>query len=99
MFDVLLVEDDELIREATRLTLKQNGYRVRAAAADGLAGLALTGDRVIVDAKGKAVDAKGKAVGVERTKGRENVPVQVRQSGGHTIVVPLDAARPPPPEP
>ncbi|NEA99037.1 two-component system response regulator CseB [Streptomyces sp. SID13726] len=39
MHEILLVEDDELIREATRLTLEQNGYRVRTAA-DGVAGLA-----------------------------------------------------------
>lgn len=36
--DVLLVEDDDLIREATRLTLEESGYRVRAAA-DGVSGL------------------------------------------------------------
>ncbi|WP_062642619.1 two-component system response regulator CseB [Streptomyces maremycinicus] len=40
MYDVLLVEDDELIREATRLTLEERGYRVRTAA-DGVSGLAL----------------------------------------------------------
>ncbi|MEU6371635.1 two-component system response regulator CseB [Streptomyces sp. NPDC046909] len=40
MHEVLLVEDDELIREATRLTLEQRGYRVRTAA-DGVTGLAL----------------------------------------------------------
>lgn len=40
MHDILLVEDDEMIREATRLTLEQRGYRVRAAA-DGVTGLAL----------------------------------------------------------
>ncbi|WP_307180103.1 two-component system response regulator CseB [Streptomyces africanus] len=42
--DVLLVEDDELIREATRLTLEERGYRVRTAA-DGLTGLALFRER------------------------------------------------------
>ena len=42
--DVLLVEDDELIREATRLTLHERGYRVRTAA-DGLTGLALFRER------------------------------------------------------
>jgi len=40
MHDVLLVEDDELIREATRLTLEERGYHVRTAA-DGVTGLAL----------------------------------------------------------
>ncbi|MER5452744.1 two-component system response regulator CseB [Streptomyces sp. NPDC002766] len=45
MHDVLLVEDDELIREATRLTLEERGYQVRTAA-DGLAGLALFRERV-----------------------------------------------------
>ncbi|MCX5049744.1 MULTISPECIES: two-component system response regulator CseB [unclassified Streptomyces] len=42
--DVLLVEDDELIREATRLTLEERGYRVRTAA-DGLTGLELFRER------------------------------------------------------
>ncbi|MEU6140087.1 two-component system response regulator CseB [Streptomyces sp. NPDC047081] len=40
MHDILLVEDDEMIREATRLTLEAHGYRVRAAA-DGVSGLDL----------------------------------------------------------
>ncbi|MEI5519706.1 two-component system response regulator CseB [Streptomyces brasiliscabiei] len=40
MHEVLLVEDDELIREATRLTLRSSGYAVRTAA-DGTTGLAL----------------------------------------------------------
>ena len=44
MHDVLLVEDDELIREATRLTLEERGYRVRSAA-DGLTGLELFRER------------------------------------------------------
>jgi len=38
MHDILLVEDDEMIREATRLTLEGHGYRVRTAA-DGVRGL------------------------------------------------------------
>ncbi|WP_329222785.1 response regulator transcription factor [Streptomyces sp. NBC_01485] len=38
MHDILLVEDDEMIREATRLTLEAQGYRVRTAA-DGVTGL------------------------------------------------------------
>ncbi|WP_405870824.1 S8 family peptidase [Streptomyces sp. NBC_00005] len=46
----------------------------------------VTGDRVIVD-------AKGRVVGVERAKGRERVPVQIRKADGHTLVVPTDAAR------
>ncbi|MFI9172104.1 two-component system response regulator CseB [Streptomyces lincolnensis] len=40
MHDILLVEDDEMIREATRLTLEGHGYRVRTAA-DGVSGLDL----------------------------------------------------------
>ncbi|MEV5545577.1 S8 family serine peptidase [Streptomyces sp. NPDC052309] len=46
----------------------------------------ITGDRV-------AVDAKGRVVGLERAKGREHIPVQIRRAGGHTLVVPADAAR------
>ncbi|MDT0612979.1 S8 family serine peptidase [Streptomyces sp. DSM 40712] len=46
----------------------------------------ITGDRV-------AVDAKGRVVGLERAEGREHIPVQVRRAGGHTFVVPADAAR------
>ncbi|MEV5931565.1 S8 family serine peptidase [Streptomyces sp. NPDC052079] len=46
----------------------------------------ITGDRV-------AVDAKGRVVGLERAEGREHIPVQVRRSGGHTLVIPVDAAR------
>ncbi|MFD3597832.1 peptidase S8, partial [Streptomyces sp. NPDC058656] len=46
----------------------------------------ITGDRVVVD-------AKGRVVGLERAKGREGIPVQVRTAGGHTLVVPADAAR------
>ncbi|MGW4984648.1 response regulator [Streptomyces mirabilis] len=40
MYDVLLVEDDEMTREATRLTLEERGYRVHTAA-DGMTGLEL----------------------------------------------------------
>ncbi|MFJ9900618.1 two-component system response regulator CseB [Streptomyces sp. NPDC091280] len=40
MHEVLLVEDDEMIREATRLTLQGSGYTVRTAS-DGTSGLAL----------------------------------------------------------
>jgi subtilisin family serine protease len=39
------------------------------------------------------VDAEGRVVGVERAKGREGIPVQVRKADGHTLVVPADAAR------
>ncbi|MFD5598364.1 peptidase S8, partial [Streptomyces griseorubiginosus] len=46
----------------------------------------ITGDRVVVD-------AKGRVVGLERAKGREHIPVQIRQLRGHTLVVPGDAAR------
>ncbi|MCX4905864.1 S8 family serine peptidase [Streptomyces sp. NBC_00878] len=46
----------------------------------------ITGDRVVVD-------AKGRVVGLERAKGRERIPVQVRTVDGHTLVVPADAAR------
>ncbi|MEU9332289.1 S8 family serine peptidase [Streptomyces sp. NPDC048290] len=46
----------------------------------------ITGDRV-------SLDAKGRVVGLEPAKGRERIPVQVRQSDGHTLVIPADAAR------
>ncbi|OPG02448.1 peptidase S8 [Streptomyces sp. GKU 895] len=46
----------------------------------------ITGDRV-------AVDAKGRVVGVERAKGREHIPFQVRKADGHTLVIPGDAVR------
>ena len=58
---------------------------VKSAESVGLHHITLiTGDRV-------AVDAKGHVVGVQRAKGRERVPVQVRTVGGHTLVVPMDA--------
>ncbi|MET8410115.1 S8 family peptidase [Streptomyces sp. NPDC005195] len=44
----------------------------------------ITGDRVVVD-------AKGRVVGLERAKGRAQVPVQIRKAHGHTLVVPADA--------
>ncbi|MEV0375183.1 two-component system response regulator CseB [Streptomyces sp. NPDC050636] len=44
MTDVLLVEDDPLLREATQLSLERYGYQVRTAA-DGHAGLAQFRDR------------------------------------------------------
>ncbi|MFI5683700.1 S8 family peptidase [Streptomyces sp. NPDC051636] len=46
----------------------------------------ITGDRV-------ALDAKGRVVGLERAKGREHIPFQIRKADGHTLVVPADAAR------
>jgi subtilisin family serine protease len=45
----------------------------------------ITGDRV-------ALDAKGRVVGLERATGREHIPFQIRKAGGHTLVVPADAA-------
>jgi subtilisin family serine protease len=46
----------------------------------------ITGDRV-------AVDSKSRVVGLERAKGREHIPIQIRNADGHTLVVPADAAR------
>ncbi|MFI2630068.1 S8 family peptidase [Streptomyces collinus] len=46
----------------------------------------ITGDRVVLD-------AKGRVIGLEHAKGRENVPVQIRKVDGHTLVIPVDAAR------
>ncbi|MFK4067244.1 S8 family serine peptidase, partial [Streptomyces sp. NPDC029674] len=46
----------------------------------------ITGDRAVLD-------AEGRVVGVERAKGREHIPVQVRRSGGHTLLIPADAQR------
>ncbi|MGW0863982.1 S8 family peptidase [Streptomyces sp. NPDC002611] len=46
----------------------------------------ITGDRVVLD-------AKGRVVGLERAKGREDIPVQIRRLDGHTLVIPADAAR------
>ncbi|MFJ8536424.1 S8 family peptidase [Streptomyces sp. NPDC093591] len=46
----------------------------------------ITGDRV-------SVDSKGRVVGLERAKGREHIPVQIRKAGGHTLVTPADAAQ------
>jgi hypothetical protein len=37
----------------------------------------ITGDRVVVD-------AKGRVVGMERAKGREKIPVEIRKTDGHT---------------
>ncbi|MFF9123504.1 S8 family serine peptidase [Streptomyces sp. NPDC014889] len=46
----------------------------------------ITGDRV-------TVNAKGRVVGLHRAEGREQIPVQVRRTGGRTFVVPADASR------
>ncbi|MFF9512484.1 S8 family serine peptidase [Streptomyces sp. NPDC014724] len=46
----------------------------------------ITGDRVLVD-------ATGRALGIERAKGREHIPVRTRNAGSHTLVVPFDAER------
>ncbi|MET9384972.1 S8 family peptidase [Streptomyces sp. NPDC002928] len=46
----------------------------------------ITGDRV-------AVDTQGRVVGLERAKGRQNIPVQIRKADGHTLVIPADAVR------
>ncbi|WP_128380884.1 S8 family peptidase [Streptomyces cavernae] len=46
----------------------------------------ITGDRVVVD-------ARGKVVGFERAEGREHIPVQIRKANGHTLVVPGDVRR------
>ena len=46
----------------------------------------ITGDRV-------TVDAKGQVVGLQRAEGRRHIPVQIRKAGGHTLVIPADAAR------
>ncbi|MFD0069586.1 hypothetical protein, partial [Streptomyces sp. NPDC127574] len=43
----------------------------------------ITGDRVVLD-------SKGRAVGLEPAKGREHIPVQTRRTAGHTYVVPAD---------
>ncbi|UXY29553.1 S8 family peptidase [Streptomyces sp. HUAS TT20] len=45
----------------------------------------ITGDRV-------AVDTKGRVVGLEKAKGREHIPFQLRKVDGHTLVIPADAA-------
>ncbi|WP_280887382.1 S8 family serine peptidase [Streptomyces sp. LBL] len=46
----------------------------------------ITGDRV-------SVDALGRVVALDRAKGREHIPVQIRKVDGHTLVIPADAAR------
>ncbi|MFD7813589.1 S8 family serine peptidase [Streptomyces sp. NPDC059785] len=46
----------------------------------------ITGDRVVVG-------DKGRVTGFEPAKGREHIPVQVREADGHTYAVPADARR------
>ncbi len=46
----------------------------------------ITGDRAVLD-------AKGRVIGLDRAKGREHIPVQVRRTGGHTLLIPADARR------
>ncbi|MFJ3906320.1 S8 family peptidase [Streptomyces sp. NPDC090025] len=46
----------------------------------------VTGDRVVVD-------AKGRMVGFEAARGRERIPVQIQRVGDRTLVVPADAQR------
>ncbi|MFI6930200.1 S8 family peptidase [Streptomyces sp. NPDC050287] len=46
----------------------------------------ITGDRV-------SVDSKGRVVALDRARGREHIPVQIRKADGHTLVIPADAAR------
>ncbi|MFE1904022.1 S8 family serine peptidase [Streptomyces gardneri] len=46
----------------------------------------ITGDRLVVD-------AKGRMVAFEPAEGREHIPVQVQRTDGHTLVVPADAQR------
>ncbi|WP_338118047.1 S8 family peptidase [Streptomyces coryli] len=45
----------------------------------------LTGDRI-------GVDAKGKAVAVRPGKGRDGIPVQLHRTKGHSYAIPLDAS-------
>ncbi len=70
-----------------------NGERAAAGSSAGVSSpkakhriTLITGDRV-------AVDAKGRVVGLEPAEGREHIPVQIRRTGGHTLVLPVDAAR------
>ncbi|WP_345016409.1 S8 family peptidase [Streptomyces shaanxiensis] len=46
----------------------------------------ITGDRI-------SVDSKGRVVGLERAKGRQHIPVQIRKVDGHTLAIPADAVR------
>ncbi|WP_027757841.1 MULTISPECIES: hypothetical protein [unclassified Streptomyces] len=46
----------------------------------------ITGDRT-------ALDTKNRGVGLQRAKGREHIPVQIRRTADHTLAVPADTAR------
>ncbi|MFF1381534.1 S8 family serine peptidase, partial [Streptomyces sp. NPDC058308] len=46
----------------------------------------ITGDRAVLD-------AGGRVIGLDRAKGREHIPVQLRRTGGHTLLIPADARR------
>ncbi|MFD4633950.1 S8 family serine peptidase [Streptomyces sp. NPDC058284] len=46
----------------------------------------ITGDRAVLD-------PTGRVIGLDRAKGREHIPVQVRRTGGHTLLIPADARR------
>ena len=74
--DVLLVEDDQVIRSATTIGLTDHGYRV-AAAADGLEGLRLFRERTPdialldvmlpgLDGVSLAADGSGRRAGCQR---------------------------------
>ncbi|MFE0511096.1 S8 family serine peptidase [Streptomyces sp. NPDC058964] len=45
----------------------------------------------LTPAPGAPLDAKGRVVGLERAKGREHIPFQLRKADGHTLVIPADA--------
>ncbi|WP_427920702.1 S8 family serine peptidase [Streptomyces sp. cg40] len=60
-----------------------------AAPSSGLAGAAVRVTLITGDTVG--VDASGRVVGVDRGKGRDDVPVSVRRFAGQTYVVPADA--------
>ncbi|WP_344325456.1 S8 family peptidase [Streptomyces macrosporus] len=55
-------------------------------ARDGRTVTLITGDRVVLD-------RRGEVTGMIRAKGRENVPVQVVRTEGHTYVLPRDVTR------
>ncbi|MEW2390354.1 S8 family serine peptidase [Streptomyces venezuelae] len=66
----------------------------QTAAAGGVLGKGAGKDRVTLITGDRAVlDADGRVVGLDRAKGREHIPVQVRHSGGHTLLIPADAQR------
>ncbi|MGA4850899.1 S8 family serine peptidase [Streptomyces sp. G5(2025)] len=66
----------------------------RPTGAHGAAGKAVGTDHVTLITGDRAVlDAKGRVVGLDRAKGREHIPVQVRRKGGHTLLIPADAQR------